>query len=204
MIALLRNLALSKYTPRHYIVADTDTLSLRKAEALEEEQERTKISSDQRKITHPRSRGQRTESWKASISNTKRDVGLNPGNGASEKARIDVIPRSREVGQSFFSSFFSSIYALFFAFRIVLAVRPEVMLLNGPGTCLPIALVAVFGNMVGWMSCKIIYLESIARVKSMSLTGKILYKFRLTHLFLVQWPELQSLYPRTECVGRLY
>jgi beta-1,4-N-acetylglucosaminyltransferase len=46
--------------------------------------------------------------------------------------------------------------------------------------------------------------ESIARVKKLSLSGKILYLSRMADLLFVQWPELQELHPRSVYAGRLY
>ena len=47
------------------------------------------------------------------------------------------------------------------------------------------------------------YVESIARVRSLSLTGKLLYVFRLADEFLVQWPQLAEIFPRTKFIGRI-
>jgi len=43
---------------------------------------------------------------------------------------------------------------------------------------------------------KIIFIESFARVQTLSLSGKILYYF--ADRFLVQWPELRTKYPMSE------
>ena len=49
-----------------------------------------------------------------------------------------------------------------------------------------------------------VYVESIARTESLSLTGKILYHARLADLFFVQWPGLAQRLPRAEYAGRLF
>jgi len=49
-----------------------------------------------------------------------------------------------------------------------------------------------------------VYLESIARTRRLSLTGKILYNLRLPDTLLVQWPELLASYPRCRFAGRVY
>ncbi|KAK8107441.1 uncharacterized protein PG998_009454 [Apiospora kogelbergensis] len=55
---------------------------------------------------------------------------------------------------------------------------PQVFVTNGPGTGLIIAGVAWIMKML-WLlpasSCKVLFIESIARVKSLSLTGKLFY-----------------------------
>lgn len=47
------------------------------------------------------------------------------------------------------------------------------------------------------------YVESIARVRTLSLSGKLLYLSRLTDEFLVQWPEMAERFPRARYIGRL-
>ena len=51
---------------------------------------------------------------------------------------------------------------------------------------------------------QIVYVESIARVESLSLSGKILYHSRIADAFFVQWPHLQQRFPRSICRGSLY
>jgi UDP-N-acetylglucosamine:LPS N-acetylglucosamine transferase len=48
------------------------------------------------------------------------------------------------------------------------------------------------------LGCKTIFIESVARVDRMSLTGKIVYYLRLARIFIVQWPELQKGYPLSQ------
>lgn len=52
-------------------------------------------------------------------------------------------------------------------------------------------------------SSKIVYVESIARVEKLSMSGLILYKTRVADAIFVQWPELQSRYPRSLYAGRI-
>lgn len=52
--------------------------------------------------------------------------------------------------------------------------------------------------------CRILYVESIARVRKLSLSGYILYYSRMADQFFVQWPELQARFPRSTYAGRLY
>jgi beta-1,4-N-acetylglucosaminyltransferase len=47
----------------------------------------------------------------------------------------------------------------------------------------------------------LIYVESLARVKSLSLSGKLL--LRVVDRFVVQWPELTALHPKIEYYGLL-
>lgn len=59
-------------------------------------------------------------------------------------------------------------------------------------------------RLAGAAQTRIVYVESIARVRSLSLTGLILYHCRATSAFFVQWPALQQQYPRSTYEGRLY
>jgi beta-1,4-N-acetylglucosaminyltransferase len=116
---------------------------------------------------------------------------------------IVAIPRSREVGQSFRSSTWTTLVSAAYAVRAVLSFKPDLVLTNGPGTALPVVIAALLGKLLGISSPTIVYVESIARVKHLSLTGKLLYHLRLTDEFLVQWEELRTAYPRTVYSGRL-
>ena len=71
---------------------------------------------------------------------------------ASKNATIiHKIPRSREVGQSFTSSFVTTIYALVHSIVLTIQIRPELVLCNGPGTCVPIVLGAWLIRMAGFV-----------------------------------------------------
>lgn len=61
-------------------------------------------------------------------------------------------------------------------------------------------------QVVGIRWSSIFYFESVARVKKLSLSGLLLYKFyklRIADQFFVQWPQLQKKYPRAHYVGCL-
>ncbi|KAF3590586.1 hypothetical protein DY000_02026830 [Brassica cretica] len=51
---------------------------------------------------------------------------------------------------------------------------------------------------IRWSS--IFYVESVARVKKLSLSGLLLYNLRMADQFFVQWPQLQKNYPRAHYV----
>lgn len=173
MLTLLGKFNLQIYSPRRYIVAATDKMSGQKAQAFE--------TTAEGAVT-------RGTSSKTSL--------LAP-------FEIVSIPRSREVGQSFCSSTWTTLVAASYAVRAVLSFKPDLVLTNGPGTALPVVVAALLGKIIGISSPSIVYVESIARVKHLSLTGKILYYLRLTDEFLVQWEELGIPYPRAIYAGRL-
>jgi len=112
-----------------------------------------------------------------------------------------MLPRSREVGQSYATSVLTTMYALVHAVVLVLRSRPSLLLCNGPGTCIPIAAVAIGLRWLGIKYVTVMYVESICRVESLSLSGKLLLPF--ADHFLVQWPNLVSKYPRARYIGRL-
>lgn len=110
-----------------------------------------------------------------------------------------VIPRAREVGQSYISSIRTTLNALLHTLQIVFSLRPELVVCNGPGTCIPVCASALLFRILGIHNCQIIFVESFARVDSLSLSGKILYW--IADRFLVQWPKLCEKWPRAEFIG---
>lgn len=123
--------------------------------------------------------------------------------GVRSSYRVVRIPRSREVGQSFLTSVGSTIYASGAALKCVLTFRPDLVLANGPGTCIPICAAAAIARLLGVARGRVVYVESIARVYRLSLSGRILYHTRLADRFFVQWPDLQRRYPRCAYAGRV-
>lgn len=76
-----------------------------------------------------------------------------------------MLPRAREVGQSYLTSVFTTLRALIAAFYVVFRERPSILLVNGPGTCVPVVFAAILFNVFGVTHCRSIYIESVARVK---------------------------------------
>ncbi|RKP19852.1 beta-N-acetylglucosaminyltransferase, partial [Rozella allomycis CSF55] len=112
---------------------------------------------------------------------------------------IVKVKRARYVGQSYITSIFTSTHSLFSCFHVISSNPPKVLLLNGPGTCVPLVLVALAIRSVTRIRLRIIYIESFARVETLSLTGKILYN--VADRFIVHWPELTEKYPKAEFLG---
>ncbi|XP_078155646.1 UDP-N-acetylglucosamine transferase subunit alg14-like isoform X2 [Carex rostrata] len=141
---------------------------------------------------------QKAQVYEESLLNSESNIEIKRGG-----AQFMQIYRSREVGQSYVTSIGTTIVAIMHALWIVLKLRPQVILCNGPGTCIPICACAYLLKLLGWRWCSIIYIESIARVKKLSLSGLLLYKLRLADKFFVQWPLLQQKYPRSQYAGRV-
>ncbi|XP_055844753.1 UDP-N-acetylglucosamine transferase subunit ALG14 homolog [Episyrphus balteatus] len=106
------------------------------------------------------------------------------------KPHFVEIPRSRHVNQSYLTSIFTTLWALLYCFYILLRDKPKMVLCNGPGTCVPICLVAALYRFLHILhkDTKIVFVESFCRVNTLSLTGKILLP--ITDTFVVQWEPL--------------
>ncbi|GLI67423.1 hypothetical protein VaNZ11_011619 [Volvox africanus] len=118
--------------------------------------------------------------------------------------RIHQIPRSREVGQSYITSVATTLCSLVFAFGLVFKEAPDLVLVNGPGTCIPVCAAAFVYRVLGLAGTRVVYVESIARTRRFSLSAKLLYHLRMADLLFVQWEQLARTYPRALYAGRLY
>jgi beta-1,4-N-acetylglucosaminyltransferase len=115
------------------------------------------------------------------------------------KGQFHRITRSREVKQSYFTTIFTTLISLFESSYLVSTLRPDLIVCNGPGTCVPICFVSFLLNIFAISNTKIIFIESFCRVKKLSVTGYLLYF--IAHRFLVQWPQLAEKYHRAEYLG---
>lgn len=115
--------------------------------------------------------------------------------------------KAREVNATKTQSLKSILYTLWNSTLIILKMKismlgkSHLILLNGPGTCCIIAVLFKVLQIVSCTPSKIVYVESLARIDSLSLTGRILYL--LVDEFVVQWDELCKRYPRAKCYGIL-
>eukprot|EP01117_Protostelium_nocturnum_P006924 TRINITY_DN2483_c0_g1_i1.p2 TRINITY_DN2483_c0_g1~~TRINITY_DN2483_c0_g1_i1.p2 ORF type:complete len:408 (-),score=77.88 TRINITY_DN2483_c0_g1_i1:2247-3470(-) len=116
-----------------------------------------------------------------------------------QRFSIEIVPRSREVGQSWILTPFSIVKGLLASFLIMMRYRPDVILCNGPGTCVPFCFLALLLRIIRIKRIPIIYAESFACVEHLSLSGKILYRF--ADQFIVQWEELNARYPLSRYIG---
>jgi beta-1,4-N-acetylglucosaminyltransferase len=114
---------------------------------------------------------------------------------------ILTVPRSRSVGQSWLTTPLTTLQALVASIVLVAEQQPDVILCNGPGTCLPICMAGYALRFWGVKHVKVIFVESFCRVKSLSLTGRLLY--RVADRFIVQWQGLREKYPQAEYLGQL-
>lgn len=96
--------------------------------------------------------------------------------------------RCREVGQSYLSLIWSIAYASLNCFPIAWTKNPDLILCNGPGTCVPICSIIFLLRICFISNVKMVFIESFCRVRSLSLSGKLLYL--MADQFIVQWPNL--------------
>lgn len=117
-----------------------------------------------------------------------------------------ALKRPRKVGQSYLTSIFTTIMGIFQALHIIYSKHPQILITNGPGISVALALSVLILRIVTLglsYKCKIIFVESVCRTKSLSMSGKLIYHFCLYSEFYVQWADLQKKYPGTTYVGIL-
>lgn len=109
------------------------------------------------------------------------------------------------MGQSWFTTVFTTAYALVHSVSLVVRVLPDVVICNGPGTCVPVCVAAFALRFFGLKWCKIVFVESFCRSRSLSLSGRMLYP--LSDVFVVHWKGLErkisASHPRAVCMERL-
>lgn len=80
---------------------------------------------------------------------------------------------------------------------ILLKEKPKVIISTGASICIPAFLI---GKLLG---IKTIYIETFARIKNPSMTGKIINKLK-PNLFFVQWKHLKNQLKNSVYGGSLY
>jgi UDP-N-acetylglucosamine:LPS N-acetylglucosamine transferase len=84
---------------------------------------------------------------------------------------------------------------LLLAAKVFYKEKPDIIISTGAGIALPFFFLGFILNK------KNIFVESISRIYSPSLSGKILYY--LSNDFFVQWPEIQKYFPKAKYGGKL-
>lgn len=109
--------------------------------------------------------------------------------------KVERVARCRRPGQHWLSSIFTCLCCLLTSAVQVFRLRPRLLLANGPGTCVPSCLLAKL------LGARVLFVESVCRVRSLSASGRLLYWFGVD--VLVQWPQLVEKYPAVRYMGRL-
>ena len=178
MMSLLRDLDPRRYFHRTYIVSSGDAFSSSKARDIE-----SLIQSKHSKApTNPGELHEITGVWD-----------------------VKIVPRARKIHQPLYTTPFACLWCLFGCVRALrdTAKRsivgrgeyPDVLLTNGPATAVVLLIAAYFLQFLGIAEArkmKTIYVESWARVKTLSLSGKVILFLRLSDRFLVQWEALAA------------
>ncbi|MFA5125907.1 MAG: PssD/Cps14F family polysaccharide biosynthesis glycosyltransferase [archaeon] len=81
-------------------------------------------------------------------------------------------------------------------FSILFKENPSVIISTGAEIGYP---VMVIGALTGK---KVIYIESLARINSPSLTGKLVYPF--VKDFYIQWPQAKKWFPKAKYAGSVF
>lgn len=84
----------------------------------------------------------------------------------------------------------------FTSLRIMIKEKPDAVICTGVLATIPLCLLAkLFGK-------KLIYIESFAKIKSPTETGRLLYRF--ADRFYVQWESMLEFYPNARYIGGIY
>lgn len=91
---------------------------------------------------------------------------------------------------------FVFIYNCFKSLFYYLKIKPKVIITTGTHTAVPMCYIGkIFGS-------KIIFIETFANKNTRTLSGRMVYP--ISDLFIVQWKEMQQLYPKSVYGGAIY
>lgn len=177
MMSLLRDIDPRRYTHRTYIISSGDNFSSSKAEEIERIMA-SKWNPTSEEMT-------KSDTW--------------TGNWD-----VKTVPRARKIHQSLHTTPFSALWCLLSCLHALISTSrsktarceyPDAIITNGPATAVMVIMAANILKMVGLAPAsklKTIYVESWARVKTLSLSGKILLHTGVCDRFLVQWEALAN------------
>ncbi|KAL8688759.1 MAG: hypothetical protein Q9218_005405 [Villophora microphyllina] len=165
MLSLLHNLDPNLYTHRSYIVSSGDDFSASKAIEFE--------------------RG-----IEARYGGSEQDTTLIPST-----YDINMIPRARKIHQPLLTTPISSVRCLLACFAILRThTYPDLIIANGPATAVLVIVASLLLRFFGVRGThgrlRTIYVESWARVNTLSLSGKILMHGGMVNRMIVQWNNL--------------
>lgn len=118
---------------------------------------------------------------------------------------MEEVPKKHEDGKIYYvkqvnrkelKSVLYFAYLFVLVWKILKKEKPDYIISTGAMSTFPVCLL---GKLRG---IKIIYLESLARVNSLSITGRIVYGF--ADVFIVQWKDLLKKYPKAVYCGGLF
>lgn len=110
-----------------------------------------------------------------------------------EESGIFFLKQQDRKNKFFIKMFFDN---LFLSIKYYFKTKPAVVVSTGAGVVIPFLVISkLFGS-------KIIFIESYAKVRTPTITGRIVYKF--ADVFYIQWPELKRIYKNSRYVGKVY
>ncbi|ODV90501.1 glycosyltransferase family 1 protein, partial [Tortispora caseinolytica NRRL Y-17796] len=130
----------------------------------------------------------------------KEQTAAKKGKEGFSAVRVVPVTRARSVGQSWLTTPFTAFKCGLDTLK-ALRPLPDVIVCNGPGTAIIVALTGRFLGAVLFKHVGIVYIESFARVENLSLSGRIIRPF--SDKILVQWPQLLEKYSGLEYIGLL-
>jgi beta-1,4-N-acetylglucosaminyltransferase len=178
MLAMLQGLDTRLYTHRSYIVSEGDPISAQRAKAFEDDVRKSvqNAGHDEKAIEH-----------------------------IYGSYSICVVPRARDIHQSVVTASISCLRTLRVALRLLanppdlprhVPRAPDVVLANGPAT----SAIVIFAQLIlrfldiggasGHERTRVVFVESLARVRRVSLSAKVV-RWCVDRL-LVQWEELRG------------
>ena len=192
MLSLITSLNPAHYTYRTYVIGSGDEFSAGKAQDFE----RALAAKEERQGVD---RFTNVEGKEMTVSLRK-------------NYSIHIVPRARQIHQSLLSSPLSSLRCLYACLKLLFwhsKGYPDLILTNGPATSLILILASIivryfsFLPFVGplgqsmrghssWGKMRVIYVESWARVKRPSLSGRIVVWCGFCDRVLVQWKSLED------------
>lgn len=189
MIGLLRRIDPSRYFHRTYIASSGDNHAEAKAREIESNIRRFQAEGEINDIVAEEDVDDVTTQGK-----------LDPVYGIWE---LKIVPRARIIHQPAYTTPFSAFRCLAGCIGALRSASkasktapveyPDVIIVNGPATAVMVIIASIVLKFVGlapvW-SMRCIYVESFARVVSLSLSGKIILKLGLSDIFIVQWEKL--------------
>lgn len=93
---------------------------------------------------------------------------------------------------------FKFICIFFKSLFIFIKENPDVVISTGVLSTIPMLFIAhIFKK-------KVIYIESFAKINSPTLTGKLIYKWKIANQFYVQWESMLKFYPKAIYKGGIY
>ena len=207
MLSLLTPLNTEHYTYRSYVIGTGDDFSAGRAREFErglvaQQWENEEEGEKEKFARMPEDKGGK-EDWKETREIEKK----------KKCYSIHTVPRARQIHQSLLTSPFSSLSCLYACLTLLHRHPngyPDLILTNGPATSLILILASTILRYFSFLpfvdaarssvseqhksssKMRVIYVESWARVKRPSLSGRIIVWCGLCDRVLVQWKGLQD------------